>query len=75
MATAYSGAMNNPWSTLVESLSGTNRKTPVSWPARKVHRMMDDPPAGKPRHPATPPGPTSNGVSERNGQHTSGLPR
>jgi len=63
--------MSNPWSTLVESLSGTQRQTPVSWPARKVHRMTDDPPANKPRHPT----PARNGMSERHGQHASSLPR
>jgi hypothetical protein len=36
--------MNDPWSTLVETLSGTPRKTPSGWPARTVHRMMDDAP-------------------------------
>ena len=36
--------MNDPWSTLVESLSGTHRKAPTWWPERRVHRMMDDMP-------------------------------
>jgi hypothetical protein len=46
---AYAEAMSNPWSTLVETLSGAERKTPHSWPERRVHRMMDDAPPGDPR--------------------------
>ncbi len=37
--------MNDPWSTLVETLSGSKHKTPANWPQRKVHRMMDDTPS------------------------------
>lgn len=39
---AYPVNMSNPWSSLVETLSGTERKTPHTWPARRVHRIMDD---------------------------------
>jgi hypothetical protein len=35
---------DDPWSLLVETLAGTVRKTPASWPARRVHRMQDDQP-------------------------------
>jgi hypothetical protein len=34
--------MNDPWSTLVESLSGSLRTPPAWWPARRVHRLLDD---------------------------------
>ncbi|MBS0446363.1 MAG: hypothetical protein JSR59_10490 [Proteobacteria bacterium] len=34
----------DPWSLLVETLSGTVRKTPEAWPARRIHRMQDDQP-------------------------------
>lgn len=48
-ATTYSEGMNNPWSNLVETLSGTEHRTPHSWPERRVHRMLDDaPPARSP---------------------------
>jgi hypothetical protein len=36
--------MNDPWTTLVETLSGQHRSTPHQWPARRIHRMMDDAP-------------------------------
>jgi hypothetical protein len=49
VATAYCDAMRNPWTTLVESLSGAERKAPMVWPARRVHRVMDDPPASEPK--------------------------
>jgi hypothetical protein len=39
--------MNDPWTTLVESLSGSLCKAPAWWPARRVHRLVDDLP-GKP---------------------------
>ena len=34
--------MNDPWSTLIDTLAGTERKTPITWPKRNVHRIMDD---------------------------------
>ena len=34
--------MNDPWTTLVETLAGQRRVLPASWPARRIHRMMDD---------------------------------
>jgi hypothetical protein len=37
--------MNDPWSALVETLAGNARQTPIWWPERHVHRMMDDAPA------------------------------
>lgn len=40
--TTYPDAMNDPWTTLVETLAGHRRVLPASWPARRVHRMMDD---------------------------------
>ena len=40
----YPDRMNDPWSTLVEMLAGQRRASPASWPARRVHRMMDDAP-------------------------------
>ena len=43
----YAEDMSNPWSNLVNTLSGTECKTPLSWPERRVHRMMDDAPPGK----------------------------
>ncbi len=42
--TTYSDAMNDPWTTLVETLAGQRRALPSTWPARRVHRMMDDAP-------------------------------
>jgi hypothetical protein len=44
--------MSDPWSTLIDSLSGTERTTPKSWPARKVHRMADDSPPARLQKPA-----------------------
>jgi hypothetical protein len=44
----YSVGMNDPWSTFVDALLGQRRATPQSWPARRIHRMMDD------TRPATP---------------------
>lgn len=41
-ATTYSDRMNDPWTTLVETLAGHRRVLPASWPTRRVHRMMDD---------------------------------
>jgi hypothetical protein len=43
----YAEGMSNTWSNLVDTLSGTQRKTPLTWPERRVHRMMDDAPPGK----------------------------
>jgi hypothetical protein len=40
----YSVGMNDPWSTFVDALLGQRRATPQSWPARRIHRMMDDAP-------------------------------
>jgi hypothetical protein len=37
--------MNDPWTTLVESLSGSLCKAPAWWPARRVHRLVDDLPS------------------------------
>ena len=34
--------MNDPWSNLIDTLAGTERKTPTTWPKRNVHRIMDD---------------------------------
>jgi len=34
--------MNDPWSNLIDTLAGNERKTPTSWPQRNVHRIMDD---------------------------------
>jgi hypothetical protein len=45
--TTYAEDMSKPWSNLVDTLSGTQRTTPLSWPERRVHRMMDDAPRGK----------------------------
>jgi hypothetical protein len=42
--TTYSESMNDPWTTLVETLAGQRRVLPSTWPARRVHRMMDDAP-------------------------------
>jgi len=42
---SYSGAMNNPWSSLIAALSGTRVSTPSAWPVRKVHRLGDVCPA------------------------------
>jgi hypothetical protein len=38
----YPDRMNDPWTNLVEMLAGQRRASPSSWPARRVHRMMDD---------------------------------
>lgn len=35
--------MNDPWSSLVQTLSGTDQVTPGWWPARRVYRMFDQP--------------------------------
>jgi len=43
--TFYAGTMNDPWSVVVDTLSGNPRKAPAVWPARKVHRMADDAPS------------------------------
>lgn len=34
--------MNDPWSNLIQSLSGTSVAGPDWWPARRVHRTLDD---------------------------------
>jgi hypothetical protein len=34
--------MNDPWSNLIDTLAGTERKTPTTWPKRNVHRILDD---------------------------------
>jgi hypothetical protein len=34
--------MNDPWSNLIQSLSGTSVAGPEWWPARRVHRALDD---------------------------------
>ena len=34
--------MNDPWSNLIETLAGNERKTPSGWAQRSVHRIMDD---------------------------------
>jgi hypothetical protein len=39
---AYSDDMKDPWSNLVETLAGQRRTSPESWPARRVHRLLDD---------------------------------
>jgi len=36
--------MNDPWTNFVDALLGQHRATPQSWPARRIHRMMDDAP-------------------------------
>jgi hypothetical protein len=40
----YSACMNDPWTNFVDALLGQRRATPQSWPARRIHRMMDDAP-------------------------------
>lgn len=34
--------MNDPWSNLIDTLAGNERKTPTTWSQRSVHRIMDD---------------------------------
>jgi len=51
----YSEHMNDPWSNLVETLAGHRRTLPSSWPARRVHRMMDDARPAPPTPKAPPP--------------------
>ena len=34
--------MNDPWSNLIDTLAGAERKTPTTWAKRNVHRIMDD---------------------------------
>ena len=34
--------MNDPWLTLIKSLSGTAPVAPAQWPTRRVYRMIDD---------------------------------
>jgi len=51
----YSDRMNDPWTTLVEMLAGQRRASPASWPARRVHRMMDDAPTQARRRSTEPP--------------------
>jgi hypothetical protein len=55
--TTYSDHKNDPWTTLVETLAGQRRVVPSSWPARRVHRMMDDAQQPPQKRSALPPRP------------------
>ena len=43
--TNYSGAMNNPWPSLIAALSGERVPTPSTWPVREIHRLCGLSPA------------------------------
>lgn len=47
--------MNDPWSNLIQSLSGKPAPRPDGWPARRVHRTFDDTERAEPARPRAKP--------------------